>query len=198
MGIKPTDQDEGSVNYRRHGERIAEELAFARQLDNPAFTSGRILCAGARDGYEMYLLEALHDVEPSHMVGIDDCASMVAVGLITGDYTMIHGDICDMGFLADDYFDMVFCSHTIEHIIRPHDALLEFSRVVRPGGSVWIIVPKESPGEGGSEYHLHHFVSLGNLVALCEIFFVNVVGWEVLVKNGIIDLIVRGEVPDGT
>jgi SAM-dependent methyltransferase len=195
--MRTINQDEGSRNYRRHGDRLAEELKYVQRYDEYNLMHGAILCAGARDGYEMYLLERLHDVEPCRMMGIDDCASMVAVGLMTGDYNMIHGDICDMGFLADGYFDMVFCSHTLEHLRNPELAVGEFCRVVRPGGSVWITVPKESPASSESVYHLHHFLALGNLEALCGKYFRAMAGWEITVKDDVVDLILRGAVPDG-
>lgn len=41
----------------------------------------------------------------------------------------------------DGYFDAVFSSQVIEHVPDPAAVIAEFSRIVRPGGRVWIATP---------------------------------------------------------
>jgi SAM-dependent methyltransferase len=36
--------------------------------------------------------------------------------------------------LDDETFDVVLCTQVLEHVRRPHQALLEMARVLRPGG----------------------------------------------------------------
>ncbi|MBM3333284.1 class I SAM-dependent methyltransferase [Candidatus Sumerlaeota bacterium] len=49
----------------------------------------------------------------------------------------------DFHFLAtpDERFDLVFSTHSFEHSISPLFALLEWKRVVRPGGYLMILLP---------------------------------------------------------
>lgn len=49
-------------------------------------------------------------------------------------------DATDMP-IADDTFDLVFCSQTLEHISEPVKALTEMRRVLKPGGEAWLSAP---------------------------------------------------------
>jgi SAM-dependent methyltransferase len=53
---------------------------------------------------------------------------------VIGEATRLHG-------VADDAYDAVLSSHVLEHISNPLGALLEWRRVVRPGGHIMLIVP---------------------------------------------------------
>ena len=50
-------------------------------------------------------------------------------------------DICDMHQYPDASFDFFICSHVLEHVTRPDDAIRELFRVLAPGGSGIIMVP---------------------------------------------------------
>lgn len=49
-------------------------------------------------------------------------------------------DIMDMPY-ADDTFDVILCSHVLEHVEDDQAALQEFRRVLNPGGWAAIMVP---------------------------------------------------------
>ncbi|MGO1166671.1 MAG: class I SAM-dependent methyltransferase [Janibacter sp.] len=49
-------------------------------------------------------------------------------------------DATDMP-MADDTFDLVFCSQTLEHVAEPVKALTEMRRVLKPGGQAWLSAP---------------------------------------------------------
>lgn len=51
--------------------------------------------------------------------------------------------ICDLTDIPvrDQTYDLVFCSQVFEHLPDPHAALREFSRVLKPGGQIWISAP---------------------------------------------------------
>lgn len=49
-------------------------------------------------------------------------------------------DATDMP-MADDTYDLVFCSQTLEHVSEPVKALAEMRRVLRPGGQAWLSAP---------------------------------------------------------
>lgn len=44
---------------------------------------------------------------------------------------------------GDDQFDLVVCSHVLEHLIQPVDFLGECVRVCKPGGLIYVCTPSE-------------------------------------------------------
>lgn len=53
----------------------------------------------------------------------------------------IQIDICDMQALESNQFDIIICSHILEHVANPEKALSELLRVTKPGGFAIIMVP---------------------------------------------------------
>jgi O-antigen biosynthesis protein len=53
----------------------------------------------------------------------------------------LHIDICDMRSISADSFDVVICSHVLEHVKDPARAMTEIRRVLKPGGLGIIMVP---------------------------------------------------------
>jgi SAM-dependent methyltransferase len=51
--------------------------------------------------------------------------------------------VCDIHQLpmADNTYDLVFCSQTLEHVRRPARAMREIGRVLKPGGEAWLSAP---------------------------------------------------------
>lgn len=49
-------------------------------------------------------------------------------------------DIQDIKY-PDDSFDIIYCSHVLEHVPDDHKAMTELYRVIKPGGFAIIIVP---------------------------------------------------------
>ena len=50
-------------------------------------------------------------------------------------------DITDMRLYADDKFDVVICSHVLEHIAQDLKAMREIYRVLKKGGFAIVMVP---------------------------------------------------------
>jgi SAM-dependent methyltransferase len=53
---------------------------------------------------------------------------------------MVKADITDLPF-PDDSFDVVLCSHVLEHVAEDRKAMRELYRVLRPGGWALVLVP---------------------------------------------------------
>jgi SAM-dependent methyltransferase len=51
------------------------------------------------------------------------------------------GEASHLGDVPDDAYDAVLSSHVLEHLANPLGALVEWQRIVRPGGHVLLIVP---------------------------------------------------------
>jgi SAM-dependent methyltransferase len=80
--------------------------------------------------------------------------------------------VADTKLVADAIADVVLCHHTLEHVLRPPEALTEMRRLLKPEGRLLLYVPLE--GEARYEQFRrdepnHHLYSwnvqtLGNLV----------------------------------
>lgn len=68
-----------------------------------------------------------------------DCLDYVSADLYDPHATL-KMDVCDIRF-PDGSFDLIYCSHVLEHIPDDAQALREFWRVLKPGGEAVIIVP---------------------------------------------------------
>ena len=55
-----------------------------------------------------------------------------------------HYDIMDLPFEAGR-FDFVACIAVLEHVPYPEKAIAELTRVLRPGGEIWIEIPFNQP-----------------------------------------------------
>ena len=61
-----------------------------------------------------------------------------------GDDRVIDSDITNTPF-EDEKFDIVWCSHTLEHSYSPIESLKELCRITKKGGYVLIIIPYPTP-----------------------------------------------------
>ncbi|NIP39066.1 MAG: class I SAM-dependent methyltransferase [Candidatus Dadabacteria bacterium] len=65
-------------------------------------------------------------------------------GYITADLyrkdVTVKMDITDIQY-DDNAFDIIICSHVLEHVFDDKKAIREFYRVLKPGGEAFIMVP---------------------------------------------------------
>lgn len=63
--------------------------------------------------------------------------------------------LMDMAFLdfEDQSFDLVWCRHALEHSVMPMIALMEFNRVLRPGGYLYVEVPQDESVHADNPNH---------------------------------------------
>lgn len=72
-----------------------------------------------------------HKIAP-HAIGVD---------FFKFDASDLIGDVRDLWFFADQGFDTVYSSHCLEDLWHPHQALAEWTRVLRPGGHLVLFLP---------------------------------------------------------
>ena len=101
----------------------------------------KILDAGCGEGH--LLRELNHKVPGNILVGAD--TSEIALRQAkrrcdVADYVVV--DLRKMSF-ANDYFDVIICTETIEHIIDSKQVIEEFKRILKPTGSLIITFPNE-------------------------------------------------------
>jgi 2-polyprenyl-3-methyl-5-hydroxy-6-metoxy-1,4-benzoquinol methylase len=63
---------------------------------------------------------------------------------LSSSRAMVRMDICDIQH-ANDTFDVIYCSHVLEHVPDDRKAMREFWRVLKAGGWAILQVPITSP-----------------------------------------------------
>src|SRR5260370_5008758 len=53
-------------------------------------------------------------------------------------------DACDASGIADESYDFVAASHVLEHVANPLRALREWKRILRPSGTILVVVPHKA------------------------------------------------------
>jgi ubiquinone/menaquinone biosynthesis C-methylase UbiE len=110
------------------------------------------------------------------VIGADYSAPTVqAAGADHSDAPGLRFVACDGSRLAlrDASVDAVVSSHIIEHFDNPALHVAELARVVRPGGSAFVITPN-APADFENPFHVYPFEA-DQLVSLLALFFEDVV-----------------------
>ena len=127
-----------TVDYRRLGVRPGDRL-----LDLGC-GFGRHAYQAARLGAEVVALDAGAD---ELRTVLDTFGAMAEAGEIDIDKARVgavRGDAVRLPF-PDDFFDRVIASEVLEHIPEDEAAMAELTRVLRPGGSMAVTVPRCGP-----------------------------------------------------
>jgi len=101
------------------------------------------------------------DLEHSILVGngIDIGCGPDPVTPTTRRFDMEDGDANEISKYVTEQFDFVYSSHCLEHMHHPQQALLEWWKLVKPGGHLFFTVPDEDLYEQGvfpSRFNLDH------------------------------------------
>jgi SAM-dependent methyltransferase len=113
----------------------------------------------------------LRSLDCAARIGVEINEPSLAAALVAG--IEVHRDI---GEIADDSADVVMSHHALEHTAQPFRIVSEFYRILKPQGTLIVIVPCE-PGRRRAfrrwreqlDMHLYSWnpLSLGNLVSSC-------------------------------
>jgi phosphatidylethanolamine/phosphatidyl-N-methylethanolamine N-methyltransferase len=125
-----------SAWFMRQGHKLLErpfgpDRHFARVVEVGS-GSGEHL-AFVRHGFDEYCLT---DWNPARLERVRDAcpeALRAKISLRTEDATRLS--------LPDHACDRLVATHVLEHLYRPHEVLREWDRVVRPGGTLSILLP---------------------------------------------------------
>jgi SAM-dependent methyltransferase len=71
------------------------------------------------------------------------------------------GEACAASGIADESYDFVAASHVLEHLANPLRALQEWKRILRPAGSILVVVPHRA----GTFDHRRPFTTFGHIRA---------------------------------
>lgn len=80
---------------------------------------------------------------PADVKGIDIGSGVSKVRPKYHSWDIIYddGDASLMEGVPDDYFEVVYASHILEHLIDPHVGLKNWFRILKPGGNLIISIP---------------------------------------------------------
>ncbi len=108
------------------------------QLDGRlACQSSRVLIAGCGAGHEAALIQQILEAE-THAVDEDDLVDPRYQHWPDLEFQV--ASVCELPFV-DSCFDAIFYHHVIEHVEDPAASLAELSRVLKPGGWIFIGTP---------------------------------------------------------
>lgn len=154
------------------------EQHFSRVLEVGAGTGAHI--GHVRHGFDTYYLTDMHPAMLEQAAVRAGSKGNVLVQ--TQDATKLTFD--------DDTFDRLIAAHVLEHLLRPHEVLREWVRVLKPGGVLTLVLPCD-PGllwrmgryavarrnfvKAGLEYDYwmarEHVNPINNLVAFVHHYF---------------------------
>ena len=133
-----------------------KHFGTGRVLD-VGFGTGDLLIHCARKGYECYGIDVV-----SSAATILRERSNYPLNLFTGEATKLPFD--------SDYFDLVVCSHVLEHIENDALALSEIKRVLKKSGLAILGVPSFGSRENELHYREYSRVSFAKLINGWQVF----------------------------
>lgn len=127
------------AEYKTIRPRVDGALKWlAANLPDGALQGGRVLDVGTRDGYAV---EALRNLGAAEAGGIELVPETAAYAASRGR-TVRQGDMRKLSD-ADGAWDIVTSIHSLEHCPQPQRAVTEMARVLRSGGRLFLVVPRE-------------------------------------------------------
>lgn len=118
--------------------RLRKTLEWFESRIPGCFRGKSVLDVGARDGDGCVILQQM---KTRHVEGIELVPDVVADARRRGR-PVREGDMRRLAD-PDDRWHLVTCVHALEHVPNPKVALGELTRVLRPGGWLLIVVPRE-------------------------------------------------------
>jgi ubiquinone/menaquinone biosynthesis C-methylase UbiE len=135
--VAPVTIDRETDLNRRCTERILTSVA-----------GGTVLEAGAGRGYLSGLLSEEFEVTGTDIIVPDEVRERYP------RVTFQEGNIESLPF-ADDSFDTVVCTHTLEHVQNLPAAMRELRRIAKQ--CLIIVVPRQRPYKHSFDLHIHFF-----------------------------------------
>ena len=122
------------ARYRAMGDFVLREAQLGKQTRKTPLTLLDIGCGEGR----LILYGPFPDVKFS---GIDVSQSSLETARKRGYAEVMQGNLADRLAGQDESFDIVVCSHILEHLPDPGKMVSEVMRVLRPGGLFILGVP---------------------------------------------------------
>lgn len=163
-----------------------EELLKGKRVLDVGFGSGDILLMLSRKGAECYGIEIVR----------------VAIETLKCRHPFLHIFSARAAFISlkSDSFDIIICSHVLEHESNERAAISEMVRVLKPGGKIFLGVPAVAVGETELHACLYDLAAIKNLADMfhLEIIYSHVYGSRIfqIVYNAISAIAVKASTSD--
>lgn len=128
----PSDEEAKTANYDRYQYSLFEKYVHGRVLEVGAGT-GRITDLIIRDGHFDEL--AISEPSPYFFGRLEDRFRSIP------KTRLIQGEVADIVRTDRGYFDVVFSVHVMEHIENDRAFVGQQLELLRPGGTLIILVP---------------------------------------------------------
>lgn len=150
-------QGDGDAGHDPQGDRgqMEDRTNYCAGFFSPE-TCPKGVCVGAGDGEEVLCFtEKGFDCIGVTMSerNIEEAQKRYGVNLIWGDMHFMD--------LAPRQFDFVFSSHSFEHSVFPLFAAIEWTRLLKQGGYLFVEYPDLSAPQEQSAMTLHHVSNMG-------------------------------------
>jgi len=152
--------------HREHKFVREERIAAVDWLaEQPGVKIADVLDVGPRDGY---IMQHIGSQAPCKRIRGIEISPPAAAWLQKRGLEVIEGDVRDMPY-EDGEFNLVTCLHVLEHCPEPDRALAEMWRVVKPGGYVYVVVPRQDGVNGERKgAHYSYFTSESALEVMAQ------------------------------
>jgi ubiquinone/menaquinone biosynthesis C-methylase UbiE len=143
-------------------------------------TDKSVIDVGCGDGVALdwFKAKGFTDVE-----GIDGNPRKLEIAKKSG-FKTYEGNIHEISTIVNRKYDIIYCSHVLEHMIEPGVVLDEFKKILNENGTMFIIVPYPDRGPDDAhcgKYYLHTENKSSDEIEIVNVF--NRHGFEVISKE---------------
>ena len=118
-----------ATKFANVGRDMTEHLKLIRGIA----PHGRLLDYGCSWGYCVY---------QSREAGFESAGFEISQARVDYGRAMLGLDLfSDIDQLPDSSFDVIYSAHVLEHIPNPAVSFLQFQRLLKPGGTLFVFVP---------------------------------------------------------
>jgi len=125
------------------GYFLAKSHAWSEVKFGPEVHFAKVLEIGAGTG--MHLNYVRHSFDQYYLTDLNppflSQASMQKWSRNGKGEVLIQSEDASALSFPDNSFDRVIAAHVLEHLYKPHEVLLEWYRVLRPGGILTLVLP---------------------------------------------------------
>lgn len=123
-----------------HNERLKQIYRYVLEFLPEKLENFKLLDAGCGEGHLLELLSK--EIDSMFLYGVDIREEIMDCIKKRGIENTYLQDLCDLNF-QDNYFDIIICAETIEHIKNFSKALEELKRITKRGGTMILTFPNE-------------------------------------------------------
>ncbi len=143
-------QTKTALSHEENNEKWAEgQRIFIRKISHQLKAGDLILDCACGDGIGLEELRRLG----YNPVGVDLAEAKIDRAK-QKKLDARYADMHDLSIFEDDSFNVVICSHTLEHALDPAKVIKNFRRILKNDGLLFIVLPFPDPGDDNTDVHV--------------------------------------------